>query len=171
MWCFLREHGEHLDSTGSSSTGVCHAFHTFPLSPSSLFNILDSNLNWFNFCFQLLFIKWDYHEIASILKSSIRFYLLYLWIFIAAIHCFILFYFILFYFTTGWFYDKCSRVLGKAWPKERGKEKGQSVMIKVCLEWQGVSLFWFEIWPFSPSARSGVGGAGGTKEPLLLPPL
>ena len=95
VWCFLREHGEHLDSTGSCSTGVCHAFHIFPLSPSSLFKILDSNLNWFHFCFQLLFIKCDYHEKASILKSSIRFYSLYLWIFIAAIHCF--FYFILFY--------------------------------------------------------------------------
>lgn len=30
-----------------------------------------------------------------------------------------------FFFTTGWVYDKCSRVPRKAWAKERGREKGQ----------------------------------------------
>ena len=28
-------------------------------------------------------------------------------------------------FTTGWFYDKCSRVTRKTWAKERGREEGQ----------------------------------------------
>ena len=31
----------------------------------------------------------------------------------------------IFFFTTGWVYDKCSRVPRKAWAKERGREKGQ----------------------------------------------
>ena len=80
-----------------------------------------------------------------------------------------LFYFIL---QQAGFMTSVQGFLGKLGPKKGGRKKVSQWWLKFAQSGRarGVSLFWFEIWPFSPSARSGVGGAGGTKEPLLLPP-